>query len=145
MFRGAGGWRGAVEWSALWMWVWVLIACVAIGAFLSVALLGVGRRRLAVVSLTPLALAGIFALLSLTGGSRNRAWMGSYLSSELAQETIAPIVIAMTLAFAIPSLWLGAWTGRPLARLAARVLLPPRLRPPLSVLWTADGLDPPRA
>lgn len=39
----------------------------------------------------------------------------------------------------------GAFFGRPAMRTASRVLLPPGMRSSLSFLWTADGLEPPRA
>lgn len=39
---------------------------------------------------------------------------------------------------------LGLYTGRGLARGLVRAVLPPRFRPPLSFLWTADELPPPR-
>lgn len=38
---------------------------------------------------------------------------------------------------------IGVGLGRQLARLTVRILLPPRLRPPLAFLWLADGLPPP--
>lgn len=38
---------------------------------------------------------------------------------------------------------LGVCSGRPLARGLVRMVLPPRLRPPLAFLWTCDGLVPP--
>jgi hypothetical protein len=38
---------------------------------------------------------------------------------------------------------LAAWLGRRPLRLLVRLLLPRRLRPGLSYLWTADGLPPP--
>lgn len=38
---------------------------------------------------------------------------------------------------------IGVGLGRQLARLTIRILLPPRLRPPLAFLWLADGLPPP--
>ncbi len=40
-------------------------------------------------------------------------------------------------------LYLGMLIGRPLARLVLRLLLPPRLRSGLALLWLCDGLDPP--
>ncbi len=144
LFHEAGGWRGAVRWSALWMWVPVFLAAAAMGAFYSIALLGVRRRRLLFLALAPIGLAALFALLSFIGAP-SRAWGGMYMSSDLAQRLIGPGLIAMTLAFALPCLWLGVWSGRPLARTAARLLLPARLRTGLSVLWVADGLDPPGA
>ncbi len=142
LFRDAGGWRGAVRWSALWMWVPVFLAASGIGVFYSIALLGVRRRRLLALALAPICLAGVFALLSF-GGPSGRAWGGMYMSSDLAQRLIAPRVIALTLAFALPCLWLGVWVGRPLARAAVCTLLPVRMRAGLSLLWVADSLEPP--
>jgi hypothetical protein len=53
------------------------------------------------LALAPIGLAGVFALLSFAGPSR-QAWGGMYMSSDLAQRLIAPGVIALTLAFALP-------------------------------------------
>lgn len=40
---------------------------------------------------------------------------------------------------------LGALIGRPVARFAARILLPPALRPAMAYLWMVDGKPPPHA
>lgn len=40
---------------------------------------------------------------------------------------------------------LGALIGRPVARFAVAVLLPPALRPAMAFLWLADGKTPPHA
>jgi hypothetical protein len=39
----------------------------------------------------------------------------------------------------------GAYLGRPIARLAARLLLPAKLRVVMSYLWVVDGKAPPEA
>jgi hypothetical protein len=50
--------------------------------------------------------------------------------------------------FIIPAAFMvmliGALTGRPLARLVVRALLPPRARGALAVLWLCDGRPLPR-
>lgn len=53
-----------------------------------------------------------------------------------------PYVCAQMLLQMLGSL-IGVGLGRSLARLTIRILLPPRLRPPLAFLWLADGLPPP--
>jgi len=62
-----------------------------------------------------------------------------------AERIVAPPLLALSLAYAAIPLSIGVLVGRPLARRLIRTLLPPKLRNSLSMLWTTDGYDPPRA
>jgi hypothetical protein len=51
--------------------------------------------------------------------------------------------VAMLAAMQCAFVMLGIWTGRPVGRFIARVIIPPRPRQLLSFLWLADGKTPP--
>ncbi len=56
-----------------------------------------------------------------------------------------PILVLMCAACLLAGALVGVVLGRPLARVAIRVLLPPRIRGSFSFLWLADGMQPPPA
>jgi hypothetical protein len=134
----AGGWLGAVRWRSFTIWL-------AGGAMLFVfasawAVLMAHRRglRLVLTTLPMLLFALVFWVLSQTGGS---TFMSTH---DLAASMLWPVVLPLSLLCAAASLFAGVLLGRRLARLVVRAALPPRLRVPLSWLWTCDGLAPPR-
>jgi hypothetical protein len=55
-----------------------------------------------------------------------------------------PLAAIYTLLFFVAGM-AGAYLGRPIARLAARLLLPAKLRVVMSYLWVVDGKAPPEA
>lgn len=88
-----------------------------------------------------------------------RRW-GYYVPVVLVTVAPALIVFSWWRAMAPELTWWGAWyitahaaaflaggltgirVGRPLARLVANLLLPPKLRAPLAFLWLVDGKSP---
>jgi hypothetical protein len=145
LVRDAGGWRIAMSGGLAVMWFLVVLAGVGIGAFWSVAFLGARRWKLVLLVLAPVALAGVIGVLVYAEPSGRYSWGPGVMAFNAATEVLAPRVFAATLAICPLGLWLGVWIGRPLLRAMVRGLLPPRMAGGLSVLWTADGLMPPRA
>jgi hypothetical protein len=116
---------------------------VAIGVVASVALVGVPRRRLWMVA--PLFLLGTLLFwVDAIGRFYGNAWGwgGRPASWVAAEEHDWPVILVCAL-FAFAATALGMHVGRPIVRGLVRLLLPPRLRLPLSILWTCDGLTPP--
>lgn len=110
------------------------------GCFIALALVHQRRRTLAMLAL---------GLLLLGGGLFATIWYQSVTSQSIDNfRDLADLQIFYPLtAIGYTGLWFllltGAMYGRPLVRGLVRILLPPRLRGSLAVLWTTDGLLPP--
>lgn len=135
----AGGWSGAVRWRGLAIWIFAACILVPVGACWAVLMAHRRGLGLVITAAPMLVFAGIFWAISNLGSS-------TFLSvHDLAQRMLWPVVLPLSLLCAGIALFAGVLLGRPLARLAVRATLPPRLRVPLGWLWTCDGLPPPRA
>jgi len=139
-FAQAGGWRGAVNWQALVLWLPAGLLAFLYGWFWSVALLQFRRRW------TLLWGAMIIALALLFGIGPYLTWIGGEVGyyMDAARQQISPTIFCATVAFSVFPLLLGLLFGRPLTRSLVRALLPPALRGSLALLWTTEGLQPPR-
>lgn len=137
-----GGWWKALRRGALWGLWFLLPIGVAIGTFWSIALLGVRRFSALLVSVVILGMAASFLFLSLRSASAG-IFAGVAYANHLALGTLGFFAGGLPLAVAGACIVGGIWFGRPLVRLLVRTLLPPSLRGPLALLWTADGLPPP--
>ncbi|MFO0875109.1 MAG: hypothetical protein U0575_14210 [Phycisphaerales bacterium] len=144
-----GGWFRCGNRMALLLWIPCAAAATSIGVVWSVLLLGVRRQRLWAIGLVLIGLAATFEILvisadlDLFSASGARGWFDeAYRSAMMRLDwpvrgvTLALLAVALAVGFAV---------GRPLARAATCLLLPPRFRGVLSILWTADGKPPPRA
>lgn len=134
----AGGWFGAIRWRAFT--IWVPGGCLLFTFAAAWAVLMSHRRglRLVLTTLPMILFAMLFWGVSQTGGS---TFNSIY---ELAAGILWPVVLPASMLCVGASLCAGVLLGRPLARLLVRAALPPRLRAPLSWLWTCDGLAPPK-
>lgn len=111
----------------------------ALAAALASTLLWIPRR---LVWLVAIPLVGITVILGHlfdwdNGSGRMSLWE---LANRMLYWRMFNLIVVVLSAVLIAGLLLG----RPLTRLLVRVVLPPRLRVPLSALWTCDGLEPPR-
>ncbi|MFH1420309.1 MAG: hypothetical protein ABII12_18710 [Planctomycetota bacterium] len=91
-------------------------------------------RRAACVALVlsfPIVASGIVAVGWWQEAPHLFAWGLPYIMAHLGAQ--------------VPGGLVGIFTGRPLARLTVRAVLPPTLRPRLAYLWLADGKPFPRA
>lgn len=135
----AGGWRGAVRWGGLAIWIFAACILVPVGACWAVLMAHRRGIGLVITAAPMLVFAGVFWAMSSLGSS-------TFMSvHDLAQRMLWPVVLPMSLLCAAVALFAGVLMGRPLARVVVRATLPPRLRVPLGWLWTCDGLPPPRA
>ncbi len=132
-----GGWTEIADWSALFGLGWVLAIAIPAGILWSAAMLHL--RRNWVLLVTAVATGALTILFVVREYSYYSYWgvMGK------AVEMIGPYFSAMALLFAIVPLAIGVYFGRPILRVMLRAMLPPRLRGPFAVLWTAEGLNPP--
>ncbi len=124
---------------------WLVLTSLGIGAFWSIAL--VYQRRIVVMILVC-----VFAIVggAIVGfGQWHLYDMSSYLGQgwryaySLAYERVGVPVAIAAAALMLVFMCIGAWLGRPVTRFAVCLLLPPRLRGPLAILWTAEGKAPP--
>lgn len=125
-------------------WLPKLLIAAALGALWAIILLHVRlRRRLTFATIIIIAAAGFTVWSRPTLG--NAAWIGWQANAwTLAQhESWFAAGAAAMILFAVPFL-LGLIFGRPLARLVARALLPPRACQAIAPLWFCDGKEPPR-
>ncbi len=139
----AGGWTGGADWSALGVWGWFSVYILAAGCFWAVLLAHLRRKWLVLFSILPVGIASLFAIAIYAGDTT--AAGGWVTAMTVAEQQLGPLFCGLSIAFALIPLNLGLIFGRPLTRLLIRALLPPRLRNSLALLWTTDGLDPPRA
>lgn len=122
---------------------WFILATVsfAFGAFWSTVCLGVRRSAAIIPALFPIVIATGFAW---TVSLRDPATPGFILAHDAAAGIHrVPLLIGGLSAIAL-GLLPGIFLGRKLARLLVRLALPPRMRTALSLLWTRDGLPPPK-
>jgi len=139
LLADAGGWRGVIEGDAFLILVPTALLVFGVGWLWSVCLIQLKRRWLVVCAAALMLLAVIFAFpIVVEWHSLAARWARS-----AAQQQLGTPVLAICMGFCIIPLGLGLWLGRPLTRICARVLLPPRLRSSLGLLWTAEGLAPP--
>lgn len=124
---------------------WWLIGLM--GLVWGVALLHARGVRLLLAGLVPLSLAMAFALIRLLALGESVATAGrpgaGVSSSDLAMWLAGRPVLVASVVLSLVPLWVGMMLGRPLARVMVRVLLPPRSRGALGVLWVTDGLKLP--
>jgi hypothetical protein len=135
----AGGWTAQFDRRALLMLLPLTIAVFAVGCFWSVALTFAKWRWLfgwiAV-------LAGIL-LLVVTIVWWDYHTQDQFWDFRVARAEIGRRVIWLIYLYALVPLIAGALTGRMLARLLVRALLPPAWRAPLAFLWTRAGKPAP--
>lgn len=109
------------------------------GVLWSAIALGANRRRLLVVAFAVMCLAlALIIAYKRTAGQMyyNATWVAGF--EILTQYAI----VVYTLAFLCMAI--GIWSGRSIARWIVRTTLPSNLLEPLAILWTRDGLVPPR-
>lgn len=139
LLADSGGWFRAVDWRGLLMWLPAGLLAFALGWFWSIVLLHLRRRALLLWGVAVLALAAVFVMgviLDWSNDEYPRAW-------DAGRAELGPPLLFLTLAWCAIALTAGLLLGRSLTRFMIRVLLSPRFRGPLAVVWTADGLAPP--
>lgn len=138
-------WRRAR--TGLWMVLWSVL----MGMAWSVMVCHLRRRGLAVLALA-IALVGMcrWGLHVLSGGGYGIGWSSGWgwgsgyeWGPDLAQRNFGGWLVVSGIALGAVFLYLGMLVGRPIARLLVVLLVPPRLRAPLGMLWTLHGLTPP--
>jgi hypothetical protein len=136
-----GGWVAMTDWPALLEWPMAFLYLSPLGAVWSVALIHIRRGWLAIPALVIL---GVAFAMGLWWGQQMDWMMGVDSCGDQAHAQIGRWFTIASLIFAFFPLMLGMVLGRPVVRLFVRLLLPPRMRGALAILWTAEGLPPPR-
>ncbi|MBL8765234.1 MAG: hypothetical protein JNM07_13295 [Phycisphaerae bacterium] len=135
-----GGPFAALDPAAVRLVVPLALLGLAIGIVWSCLLPHVPRRRCGLVVLPLGTLAGLlYALVPDPDSSRGMSQAADVAASVIGRAGGWPAMgwIAMSAAA-------GSLVGRPIVRLALRLLLPPRLRASFGILWSCDGLPMPR-
>jgi hypothetical protein len=120
------------------------LVLLAFGVIFGVVLIHARSRRRALACLIVLAFTWVFWTAG--GQSNSTTWSGGttfLYVNDLAPEFAGTGPFALASAWCMAVLFAGMRIGRPLVRLLIRLLLPPRIRGPLAILWTTDGLPPP--
>ncbi len=119
-------------------WVWLTLSLLAFiwGSLWTTIMLG-ARRRSVILALTPIVFLIGFLVFAASGNGFNSSQMLASRQLFISVQAISSLVILI-------SLGLGVWLGRKFARMLICLMLPPRLRTPLAILWTRDGLDLPK-
>lgn len=141
LFQQAGGWKHAVDWYALTIWVPGAICTFAIGCFASIALMTHRRRSRWCAAFLILASAAMYSYLFgyLLWQHQQSFWFWNEPMLRIGSR-----MLLLSLAVGSLALILGMLIGRKLVRGLMRILLPPRLLQSLAILWIVDGLQPPR-
>ncbi len=140
ILAAGGGWAGYVNPDAYWITLVAGLVMLPFGIFMSVALIHLQRWRAALVTLVPgLGLAAVFLVVRFIA---EMAGNSMQVGSKAIELMGVPLLVMGFLACAV-SLALSVWFGRPILRLAIRMLLPPRFRGAFAHLWIAEGKRPP--
>lgn len=124
-------------------WTGASIAMFAFGVFWSVVLFGARRRSamllpgIAIIGASGAVLTNLLSAGWLQG-------IGAPWAKSVAEQGSAPTMVPLTALVMLVAAGLGVLLGRKLSRVAIVLMLPPRLRTPLAILWTRDGLNPPK-
>ncbi len=145
LLRQAGGLASLVNKDVVWIQGWAIVLAAVIGVFWSVALLHARKRWLPLFLLVIVGASALITGIAFLSASGS-VWIGSGMIwvRDASWREIGPRVIGASLLLTWPAMCLGAYIGRPVVRWMVRVLLPPRLRGSLSLLWLSEGLTPPR-
>jgi len=138
LLNEAGGWSGAVQWWGLLIWVIGTLVLFPLASVWAVAAAHRRGWRLLLTYIPMVLIAVAFFCMANLAGNR---WLNA---GDLAARMLWPITLPICAVFAVLPLVMGATFGRTLARLLITLLLPPRLRVPLSFLWICDGKPPPK-
>jgi hypothetical protein len=140
LLAAAGGWRRAISGEGFLFLIPTGLLMFGVGWIWSVCLIQVKRRWLVVCAAAIMLLAMIFLVpIVLEWQMLATTW-----SRYAAHHQLGMPSLIIGLVFSVITLGLGLWLGRPLTRVGVRALLPPRLRSSLGLLWTAEGLAPPK-
>lgn len=141
----SGGWWSAATWPGIGTWGWMCACAFFDGCFWAVLLAHLRRPWLMLFGLLPVGIAVTFAALYYsTDGTSMSVW-GWTTAQEVASEQLGMIYYGLAIGVMLIPLYLGLMYGRAIIRLLIRLLLPPRLRNSLALLWIVDGLSPPRS
>jgi hypothetical protein len=139
-----GGVLSGANKAFLAVWLGGSIAMFSLGVFWSVTLLG-ARRRAAMLLPAIAIIAGASVVLFNTNADGLINMNVNYTYSQrIAEHAYGKVFVPLTALVLLLASALGVFMGRKLARLLVVLMLPPRLRTPLAILWTRDGLDPPK-
>ncbi len=142
LFADAGGWGGAISWRALWFGLTMIPLIGGLGILLAIVMPHLRTKGRFALVLVVGGLAGIFSWVSESVNTNTYMYYGGW---GMAWKDLNIVLLPVSLGIAMLCLCLGVWVGRPLARGLVLLLLPPRLRGPMSFLWLADGKRMPRA
>lgn len=134
----AGGLINNIDYQFLQLLIPSCIVVFSVGVVWSVVLLGGTRTK---IVLFLLFLSGISLAISFGFNNPNQMYLWS---SDLARSLYLPILAPFMMLYQLSVGIAGIWSGRKIARFVIKLTLPPRLRMPLSIFWTRDGLMPPR-
>jgi hypothetical protein len=139
---GTGQWFDSVAWASLYMWIPLGLCAFTLGCFWAVALLGKSRISLILWGTAVMLVAFAFSALVWAEWFENSPYQQNSWW-QASQRAIGAPMLIISLGFGWLMLSIGLVLGRSTVRGLLRVLLPPRLRASLSMLWTVDGLNPP--
>ncbi|MEM9373657.1 MAG: hypothetical protein AAGA55_08425 [Planctomycetota bacterium] len=124
------------------MWATLALITFVFGAFWSTALLGAKRRWALLVASIPPTVAIAMTAVVISAPTFDRTVL---TAQDAASSVLMARLLPLTAAIILVPLALGIFLGRRLARVLVRLALPPRMRSALAILWTRDGLPPPRS
>lgn len=149
-FMEAGGWATVWRWPVWISWTMSAMGVLVVGMCWAVALPHAKRWRRMLMIVPIVGIAAVMVLYHNQigfGGGPFASWNWSngwqYASWAVQRKIYLPIAIVTTASMTVPLL-IGVFIGRGVARLAIRMLIPPRLREPLFFLWFCDGYTPPK-
>ncbi len=134
----SGGRLSNMDWDFVFVALPAMVLALLSGILWSTALLGARRRWVCAI---PVASALIALAITL---AISRADSYVIYATTLARREYYFIIAPALAGSMVLAMALGIAIGRTIARWVIVLALPPRARVPFAVLWTRDGLSPPR-
>ncbi|MFG0331108.1 MAG: hypothetical protein ACF8PN_14565 [Phycisphaerales bacterium] len=139
-----GGFGGAIDWSAIRLWIMMTLALFPFAAVIAVAALHLRRRYLVLTAALVVVIALAFYAVAYTSLSSSTLSLYGYQTiGGVARAHVGWAPMLATFLYGFVALAVLMYFARPIVRFAAHLLLPPRLRSGVAILWIAEGLDPP--
>lgn len=134
------------DWRVLsYFWRSYSLGLALLGVVWSGVLVTLPVRRMWIAALALGAWGVVLVVLARESGNIPATPGAYFTATQLSARLLDSWLDTTVLAVGLAPVWVGMVLGRRVLRGAIGLLLPPRMRASFSILWTCDGLPPPRS